>query len=275
MACELGRSVKHQTPAGEQLFPAYNDLAQSLVDMGEIASAGDLLGTRSDLLPQLFLRWIKEGQLGCRFAVSLAMEKRQPPWHMFVLPEPGDRVAWAIEDLVAAAPADAEAIFVFLLGVHTPEALVQVLRHLVEHPSWTCEEVDWKSEHPTLPDRCLVGLKWSLPDGEHRAEVLGFAPFESMPFTRRVEGAPFSVLAFRHRWPPENPDGEFGNPDRREVHLANLPFPEDLIERFREATRTARRDLLGDEIGAARARVTFCLPEALSAALFADMVAEE
>jgi hypothetical protein len=167
-----------------------------------------------------------------------------------------------LQSVLPAAEAETEAVLLVFPGVTTASKIVQVLNWLCAHPDWYWEEVDWSQNRE--PDRFLLGLRWRLPDGGHESWALGFGPLDSFPFTRRIVGAPFTVIALRNKWPSSNDHPEFGDCSESNVHLAHMPLElkgDDRISAFCQKTKERRRQFLSDEPpGVSRARITFCLP---------------
>lgn len=259
MTPTLARSLRWTGPGGEECsFPTFYDIANHLVATGEIARPEELSAERVDLLGDVFLQWVGSGQLGCLFAMRLARTPDQAGWTS-VTPAVDDGLARRLQPILEAAAGTAEALQIILPGVATAERVVEVINILCRHPGWYWEEIP--STQADASGCFLVGLRWSLPSEGARSWTLGFAPIDSMPFTRRFVGAPFSALVFRTITPPPSDDLP------GVVHLAYMPTL-GAPESYGEKTSKLKRELVGDAFpDAAKAKVTFSLPMAVRALL--------
>lgn len=258
----LDRSVIRELPNGERKrFPSFNDLANFLANQGEIDTPGEL-EARPDLLADVFFHWVSMGQLACEFAQSLASDRDRVGWHPVVVPPPYSDRTLAALPFATDRDGQAEATAIVFPDVDAPENLVSVVNRLCEQPDWYWEVLPW--EECEDDDHFRLGLRWQMPDGEHVSLALGFAPFPSMPFTRRIHGASMSVVTLRTKRPP--PDiHHWYEPDDESLHLAHLePMirPRDAVEDMDGRTTERRDQYLRDtcEDEAAKAKVTFCLP---------------
>ena len=259
MTPTLARSLRWTGPGGEERsFPTFHDIASYLVATGEIARPEELSAERVDLLGDVFLQWAGSGQLGCLFAMRLARTPDQARWTS-VTPAVDDGLAQRLQPILEAAAGTAEALQIILPGVATAERVVEVINILCRHPSWYWEEIP--STQADASGCFLLGLRWSLPSEGARSWTLGFAPIDSMPFTRRFVGAPFSALVFRTITPP--PDDKLPGV----VHLAYMPTL-GAPESYWAKTSKLKSELVGDAFpDAAKAKVTFSLPLAARALL--------
>lgn len=210
------------------------------------------------MLGDVFLQWVRSGQLGCLFAVKLARAPDEAKWAS-VTPVVDDGLAQRLQPILEAAAGTAEALQIILPGVATAERIVDVINILCRHPSWYWEKIP--STQADASGCFLLGLRWSLPSEGARSWTLGFAPIDSMPFTRRFVGAPFSALVFRTITPP--PDEKLPGV----VHLAYMPTL-GAPESYWAKTSKLKSELVGDAFpDAAKAKVTFSLPMAVRALL--------
>jgi hypothetical protein len=197
--------------------------------------------------------WARTGQTGCLFATMLAAEPSDAGWQSVVIPEAvSDETLHAL--VHGLLTARLEAATVVFPTVDTPASLVALVNQVARLPDWHGLVID--GDEPAGLVR--VGLRWHLPVPDHVSWVLGFGPFDFLPFTRR---APFTALVFRC-------GAEYTLPRRRvedhdEVHLADLraPVDEERYARMWSRTVTRKQSLLAGELAAgAKARVTFTLP---------------
>ena len=239
-------------------FPDREDLVAQLVDQGLVEDEKDLIDRRPDLLGELMINWIQHSQTACRFATHLARVRDQAGWSTFVIPHALDDNAFrtVIETALLGAEDDAEMVMFVFPAVETGTDLADLIRQLAGCDGWWWEEQMALDEQPH--DEVLVGLRWLLPSQIAESWALGFAPFDSMPFTRR---GPYAAVVMRPRDPSFEPPRE----GRAPVHLAQVPHY--LGERGRyqgeiwKSTEQQRKELLQGELThAARGRVTFAVP---------------
>lgn len=222
-----------------------------------------LPGLRSDagydaaLVGEAMFGWARTGQTGCLFATMLAGDPASAGWQSVVIPDMvSDETLHAlVSGMLSAGP---EAATIVFPSVETPEALASLLDQLARLPDWHGVVLDGEEE---LVGLLRIGLRWSLPTPGHVSWVLGFGPFDFLPFTRR---APFTALIFRcaaaHTLSRRRIEGH------DEVHLADLPAPVDgeRYSRMWSRTESRKRSLLAGEFEpGAKARVTFTLPAEL------------
>jgi hypothetical protein len=261
-----GRSTVLERPIEgkpSRRFPEKSDLIKSLVDQGLVANEADLLQRRPDLVGDLMLNWIQHSQTSCRFATHLAKHRREAGWHTIVMPRRLETAQFraAIDSVLDPPPDGAEMIMFIFPWVTKPEDLADLIAQLGACSGWS-----WA--HPISfdvvgPDQCLVGLRWLLPSGESESWVLGFAPFDFMPFTRR---SPYAAIVMR----PTDPSQVDRPPEGlAPVHLAQVPhfFGARGVRdgEIWKLTEEQRRDFLGGELThVAKARVSFALPVGLA-----------
>lgn len=258
--------IRELSDGSTDRFPTFDDLAQWLVDKGEINSVEDLLGPDQDKLAAIFFQWIRRGQLSCLFAAKLAkdaIEAECPEdlcWHSRVAGPPLDSALVSeVQTFLTTEGREAEAVQLIFQDVTTPEDVVELVNVLCTHPSWSWKEVECEEE-----SHFGVGLRWRLPESNLENWVLGFTPYEGTPFTRLVSGAPFSALAMRTL--PRSSNSFFPIDEEGAVHLANMPLrigcPVHVQKaKFDERTHDRREELLDGEMETlAKAKVTFALP---------------
>lgn len=200
--------------------------------------------------------WARTGQTGCLFAALLAAGPTAAGWRSLVIPDAvSDDTLHALVDAMLAT--EPEAVTIVFPWVDTAAALAALVSQVARLPDWQSVLIDGDE----LPGLIRVGLRWRLPVEDHASWVLGFGPFEFLPFTRR---APFTALVFRCRAAYSLPRRRAE--DHNEVHLADLPAPVDEVHYERMWRRTVERkvNLLAGQLEAgAKARVTFTLPAEL------------
>ena len=256
---KLNKSLLRRTLSGrEKPFPTLDDMVEDLLLQGLIRDKEDLLTDRDELLSDVFFTWVNYGQLACQFAIHLSTIEQEAGWRSAVLTGALDseRLHELLEGVIAKV-AGAEALQVLFPDIRTPDDIVDLINRLCESPRWYWIE----PSHNT--DVVGVGLRWILPSDRSVNWVLGFAPLECMPFTRR---APFAALVMRlkDRQPDNKAVLELG---RVPVHLAHMP---DMLNSEKEralymaASERKRREYLnGESELTAKAKVSFSLPATL------------
>ncbi len=259
----LHKSVTREVGAGDaRAFPSFDDLAGRMVLKGEAPDIESIRTQRLDLWGQILFDWFQQGQVACVFAQVLARDPEKARWASFVVEGPWtcDIVNAVVE---TAAAEGFEAAQILFPGDGSVSQAVGVIRELCKHPQWKCEDAGWLDRESG--DSVQVGLRWRPKSDSYESWVLGIAPFEPMPFTRRVSGAPFVALVLR----PTAPIHERAEPKKSNgVDAAHLAHMDDGIgtdkakrDKWTEATRAAKIALLNPEpLSRARARVTFSLP---------------
>lgn len=197
--------------------------------------------------------WARTGQTGCMFATMLAADPAGAGWQSVVIPEAvNDETLHAVvHGLLTAGP---EAATVVFPAVDTPARLASLIDQMARLPDWHGLIVGGEG----IAGLIRVGLRWELPVPDHVSWVLGFGPFDFLPFTRR---APFTALVFRCTAAYTLPRRRVE--DHEEVHLADLhaPVDEERYARMWSRTETRKQSLLaGELLEGAKARVTFTLP---------------
>lgn len=246
-------------------FPTLDDLVNVLVEDGRIKNKQDLLQNHPDLISDIFFAWVSYGQLACQYAVKLAAHPRDSGWISSV--EFGALTDDGLNDRLSSflleKARESEAVQIIFPDIDSPQDVVRLINSLCHDPSWRCEEIPWDGGNP---EKLLLGLRWLLPGREYISWALGFAPFDSMPFTRR---APFTAIVMRVGGPGKC-EAIMGFDTRPEtdgckaVHLADVPtqLPDDeMILKYLSLTQLQREGLLRGELcTAARAKVTFSIP---------------
>ena len=238
-------------------FPSYRDVA-------------DYVLAEHELLSKVLFRWIRGGQMACLFARRLARDSSEWGWLSVVDTNFGtDDFPDVLEAWLDEHGHTAEAVQIIFPELVEPEHVARLVGELCQGERWHWEEIKW-GDDGAVPDSFLCGLRWKEPGGDV-SWVLGFAPYPLMPFTRRIEHAPFCALLLRPI--PAGPDSDprFPANPPGTMHLAMMPhgLSEEQSALIDEMTHHDREEYLLADGGvaaaahaqAAKARVTFCFPE--------------
>lgn len=240
-------------------FSSFDDLLQMLIENGVVDSLDQLIEKQPALLGSLLFEWYMRGQVACAFAQSLA--KDHINWQTLIIRESFDLEEFQ-KNLEAMAD-DLEALQILFVGEATQEKAIEILSSLCTHPGWSCHEISWMDEEEQkAEDVVMVGLRWHRTGADYSSWVLGVAPFETMPFTRRFEGAPFVALVLRPGPPTTFIAKKAVEGGVQASHLAHMNdgFGEDEEKRKRTDRLTSyqKQTLLAqDKRSPARAKVTF------------------
>ena len=257
----LHKSVERQIGANNvRAFSSFDDLLRARIDRGEVSSREDLLENHLGLLGAMLFDWYRQGQIACVFAQQLSRDPSSAAWQSVTVG--GEVDPKALDEVLIQAAEKLEAKQLIFPGEASVQHALDLVLSLCSHTSWLCHEMPWMPNE--VPDSLLVGLRWIPHNANYTSWVLGIAPFETMPFTRRLEGAPFIALVLRPGPPTEfaPPKEEFG---RVAAHLAHMDdrigANDEKRQKTRNATERAKAALLGGEPRSrARAKVTFALP---------------
>ena len=247
-------------------FPSLDDYVNQLVAEGTIRDKNDLVRNYDHLVGEIFLNWVSAGQTACLFAARLARKPRQARWLPIVVVDGltnADLPAFLNTQLDAAARSH-EAVALIFPDIETAEDVVALSNCLCADATGRWYRAACADAGAT--DLALIGLRWILPGGASVNHVLGFAPLDTSPVTRR---APFTALVLRvidqKRTPSREEDG------RVQVHLADLDsaiHPQELHDRVWQATQQKKALFVEPQLAAgARARVTFSVPVNLGSRL--------
>ncbi len=182
-------------------------------------------------------RWLAQGLTGCQFAARIARERHRIL--SFVVPAVADEAdVSGFLDTCREARLPAIAIFT---GIRTEAALVEQLARLSEGERWRIAEV---SPDGVETDDVFVGVDWRVREGLV-SSVMGFAPFASMPVTRR---APYVCIA---AWPGERDNPQWTKFEKGIVHfldtdLGGLELTKAKYQALTKASVDATKDLLKD-----------------------------
>jgi hypothetical protein len=203
---------------------------------------------------QLMTAWLRANITGCLFATRFAKEStgRIRP---VVLTQAlaATHLPEQLAPVLSDAAAHSEAVLLIFPDLRTAADVARLVDALSADAAWTCTELQWK-EH--VREDILVSLEWTTPSG-HKTSAMGLAPLGTMPLTRR---APYVSIIL---WPggQENP---YRQEPRKRVSLADMPhaLTRDVHDTYwRQTEENKARYLDGQNEGAARPRVTFCLPQ--------------
>ena len=200
--------------------------------------------------------FVRTNQVGCAFAMGIARNPDHEGLHPLIIrAEVGDeKLGTSVGILVEGQPKIAVAIFP---AVEDTEQLVALIKQLANLDSWRVEIRD------VGDDSYLgVGLRWTMPDGDHESWALGFAPFEHMPLTRRARHVAIVLKADLGEQPflKRDPSEVSG---LRGIHLADLPYGGSVTEyaaTWRSSVSLRQRALDGFLEKGGKAKVTFTLP---------------
>lgn len=212
--------------------------------------------TGEHVAKKLMTAWLRANITGCLFATRFAKEGtgRIRPIVLTGTTQ-ATHLGEQIQPVLLDAAAHSEAVLAIFPDLRTPDEVAGLIESLSRHIAWSYSEIRWK-EHPR-PD-LLVSLEWDTPSGQ-KSSAMGLAPFGTMPLTRR---APYVCIVL---WPggQENP---YREQPRTRVSLADMPhsLPQQVHDDYWRQTEENKASYLeGQSEGAARPRVTFCLPEAV------------
>lgn len=174
---------------------------------------------------------------GCQFAARIARERHQIMSVAF--PELADQ-ADVSNIFEAGRDAKLPAIAIFT-GIRTEAALVEQLARMSDGERWHITEV---SPDGIDTDDVFVGVDWRVRDGL-ASSVMGFAPFASMPVTRR---APYVCIA---AWPGNHDNPHWTKFEEAIVHfldtdLSGLELTKAKYQALTKASIDATSELLKD-----------------------------
>ena len=258
------RSVtKGVGPRDARPFSSFDDLADWAVELGMAKDREAVRLTQRGLWGNLLFEWYTQGQVGCVFAQRLAADPPTARWYNAVVEGhwSADHVTGMVD---AAADFGVEALQLLFPGDGSVEQAVEITRELGSHARWQCVDNGWLDGESG--ESLQIGIRWISPRREYESWALGIAPFETMPFTRRLHGAPFVALVLRPTPPMREraaaPTGSTGLPASHLAHMDDgLRADQQKRDKWMEGTTKAKRALISpDPMSRARAKVTFALP---------------
>ena len=258
---KVSKSVIREIGANSiRSFSSFDDYVNVLIAEGLVKSTQDLVSRRPELLGGVLFKWYQQGQVACIFARMLAAKPDPTKWQSITIE--GNVDVDQLETVLVDAARRLQALQLIFPGPGSAQHAVDLIKALCEHESWSCKEMPWFEDEKGRTVQ--VGLRWHLKDSEYVSWVLGIAPFDTMPFTRRFQGAPFIALVFRPSAPTAFIDPKYES-GLQASHLAHMDdgLGTDQAKRdmFTDGTKRAKFALLGGELlSTARAKVTFSLP---------------
>lgn len=212
---------------------------------------------RPDIVKAVYKHWQTCRVVGCVFAQQIAARPDQHSidWNVItdeVTTRNAIDVARQIAGYVEPLKNQEEAAVILLPGLCEPVALASLCKSLGQLEGWGCKAELNPSDKC---DRVYVRLVVALPPTAE-AELLGLAPFSFLPATRQ---APVAALQIRTK--PDRAEWRGPSPIKK-AHLAHIDWPDEHTrDRYWERTEQNRRDILGGDDSAAKARVTFAIPQ--------------
>lgn len=242
-------------------FPTRRDYLDFLVENNVVADEKGFID-RLDLNEEVYLDWLRRGQVGCIFAQLLGRTSNRSQMRTAVF---GDQDPETLARKIAAETIDAmadpavEGLSILLTTIVDSESLVKLLASLSTLPRW-------RVPRQSLWGKTLIQLGVEFQIERNRwAEVLGLGPFPTfLPLTRQ---GPITSLEIRTK--PKRARKSKTVRDTIAAHLAEMPTDHYLDPKkhgvlFAKMTPALRRRILGDEGDQrGRARVTFSVPAAL------------
>ena len=207
----------------------------------------------SEMIIDIQSDWHSRGQNGCVFAMYAARNFSSQQWRHEVLfdHQDVDRIRGAISRAVTEPHNEAVSL---LFPQATTVAQLRDLVHATLEAG--CHLAEDATGQPGL-----VALRYRLDGAD--SWVVGFAPLEELPATRR---APFAELAIRTK-PKSRPTHPGLNSDKDQAHLADieLNYSPEVMARLIHTTKARTAKILGGigtraKTKAAKAKTTFYLP---------------
>ncbi|WP_419849886.1 hypothetical protein [Candidatus Poriferisocius sp.] len=231
----------------DRTFPTLEDMKVGIPEL--VSSDGSY---NPDVVNNAFLTWFQSGQSSCFFAENMAQEYGSEGWLLFchlLPPEDGDLSPF----LKKTVRTRHEAVGLTFPYATTVEDVSTLLVQIAQCPLWSVTRYGEDRD-----GMVKIAVRWSGVGEGHESWVLGFAPLESMPLTRR---APFTAIILRSKvdYDEESLPRKHDPP---EVHLADLCKPAEIDRRRWTSTMENRAALVEPELDdCAKARVTFSLPQ--------------
>lgn len=231
-----------------------------LRDAGVI-SIDEGLSDRPDIAVEVYRDWQRRPPVACVFArlISLKPTIYDVHWDILSSSITADNaidIAQKVAQIVEPVKGQEEAVVILFPCVETPESLVLLCKALAQCDDWNVVA----SYNPSDKlDRVYTRITTVVgPNTE--AEVLGVGPFDFFPATRRSP-----ILALHVRTKTERAKSRApGSTDK--AHLADMEWPEGRGKRFHQfwsSTIQKRLEVLGGDDSAARARITFSIPQTI------------
>lgn len=231
-------------------------------------------------LVKIFLNWLKAGSTGCMFARHLAINYADSKWTNTIVHERAAQgLGTMMNKFLLKSLQDKDDVHQFHFPAITSVAHVpELLNAISESDRWKLTQVPIEEECQSIS----VALRWFPPNQDFVNWVIGFAPFETMPPTRRSPGVSLLIRTgspsttagiakgITEQGAP-NPDEvaerkiDFG---RTPVHVADVPSlltDSERIAKYWQASKELTGKRLGgfQPAGVAKAKMTFVIPTEL------------
>jgi len=150
-------------------------------------------------------QWLAEGMTGCQFAKLIAQKKDRIVTAAFS----GLAKEEDVSRLFEAGTRGHLPVIAIFIDIRTEDALVEQLRVLARGSRWRLTR-----DYPEglVTDDVMVGMEWRVREGLV-SSPMGFAPFGTMPVTRR---APYVCIA---AWPGEHENANWTRYEKGLVHF--------------------------------------------------------
>ncbi|WP_419927249.1 hypothetical protein [Candidatus Poriferisocius sp.] len=200
---------------------------------------------------EAFQAWFRSDQSSCVFAHKMSKNVHLSDWHQLCVPAPLDD-AGLHKKLAEAVSGRHKATQITFPYADSVESISELIQQVARADDWHANRID---VHNGIVH---IGLRWSGVGEELVAWVLGFAPLNTMPVTRR---APFTALIFRSQDGYAKPRKENSPDPETEVHLADICVAGTENTPIWTTTQDQRAALVEPTLeGGARAQVSFSLP---------------
>jgi len=165
---------------------------------------------------------------GCQFAKLIAQKRERIVAAAF----PGLTSEIDVSRLFETGTDTHLPVIALFTGIRTEAALIEQLSILARGSRWRITR-----EHPAglITDDAMIGVEWQIGNG-CVSSVMGFAPFATMPVTRR---APYVCLA---AWPGGHDNPHWTHYERDIVHFldTDLTALQLTIPKYRSLTKLSR-----------------------------------
>jgi hypothetical protein len=182
-------------------------------------------------------QWLAKGMTGCQFAKLIAQKRDRIVTATFAGIAKEDDVS----RLFYAGTQGRLPVIAIFTGIRGEDQLVEQLRVLSRGDRWR-----FTREHPEglVSDDVMVGIDWQIREGLV-SSPMGFAPFGTMPVTRR---APYVCIA---AWPGEHENPNWTRYEEQVVHfldtdLSALKLTKAKYRSLTKASNDATNTLLSE-----------------------------
>jgi len=154
-------------------------------------------------------KWLTAVQSGCSFASILA--GRSKGLVITRLDEVDGATAQILESVADGAATESKVLLAIFPHLRGEAEVVSLLEMLAQRPRWKIGLLPWKRHK--RDDAQLVSLSFTTAC-DHQFAVMGFAPFGSMPVTRRAPYVGLAIWGGGHANEHHSADGQsVGLPD--------------------------------------------------------------